>query len=136
MPLVPITSDWSLDLEPGFERRAESGDLVLWKGRRTVYASVFRTSNADAEDAIAAMLEGRKKTPVRSFDRVEANLIGHAYLLPEQESGREYWGLNTWTATSGSVACVTCYFERLPELDWALAVWKSIQCGPCDGYVN
>ena len=38
-----------------------------------------------------------------------------------------YWGLNTWTAARGSVACVTIYFEELSDLDWAIGVWKSVR---------
>jgi hypothetical protein len=137
MATLPITSEWSIDLDPDFERHAEAGDLVLWRGGRTVYASVFQASNADAEQAIAAMLEGRNEAPVRTFDRVEAGVVAHAYLLPEQRRGADYWGLNTWTATRSSVACVTFYFEQLQDdLDWAVAAWRSIQCGACERYVN
>ena len=135
MPAVPITNDWWLELDDEFERRTEGGDLVLWSGTRTVYASVFRDADADA--AIAAMLEARKEAAVRTFDRVEANVIGHAYLLPEFDDVRgEYWGVNTWTAGRGSVACVTFYFQDLDDLDWALAGWRSVHCGPCEAYVN
>jgi hypothetical protein len=137
MPAVPITTDWWLELDDAFERRTEGGDLVLWHGTRTVYASVFRGGNADADSAIAAMLEARKETPVRTFDRVEGNVIGHAYLLREHDESRgEYWGLNTWTASRGSMACVTFYFQSLADLGWALAGWRSVQCGPCEAYVN
>ena len=138
MAMVEITNGWALELEDGFERRVEAGDLVLWKDGRTVYASVFGTSNADVEDAIATMIERRKETPVRTFDRVAAGLAGHAYLLPEADEGDgEYWGLNTWTAARASVACVTFYFDHIRDLPWALRAWQSIQCGPCEPrYVN
>lgn len=134
MPTVEITNGWALELEDGFERRVEAGDLVLWKDARTVYASVFGTSNADVEDAIATMIERRKETPLRTFDRVAAGLAGHAYLLPEHDDDDdgEYWGLNTWTAAATSVACVTFYFADPRDLPWALRAWQSIQCGPCE----
>ena len=38
-----------------------------------------------------------------------------------------YWGLNTWTAAKGSVACVTIYFDSLDDLNWAITVWKSVR---------
>ena len=137
MPTVPITSEWWLDPGGDFERRPDGGDVVLWDGVRTVYASVFRGGNIDAEAAIAAMLDARKAAPLRKFDRVEANAIGHAYLLPEHDDeGEQYWGLNTWTASRGSVACVTFYFQGLDDLNWALAGWQSVQCGKCETYVN
>jgi hypothetical protein len=134
--LVHITQDWSIQLDASFERRTEGGDLVLWDGGRTVYASVFETSNADAEAAIAALLKQRHETPVKTFDRVEPGLAGHAYLLPEHAGAQTYWGLNTWTAARGSVACVTFYFEHPDDLAWALAAWRSLHCGPCERYVN
>lgn len=134
---VEITNGWALELEDGFARRVEAGDLVLWKGDRTVYASVFGTSNADVEDAIVTMIERRKETPLRTFDRVAAGLAGHAYLLPEDDGDGEYWGLNTWTAAKASVACVTFYFEDARDLTWALRAWESIRCGACEPrYVN
>jgi hypothetical protein len=134
--LVPITQEWSIQLAPGFERRAQGGDLVLWDGSRTVYASVFETSNADAEAAIAALLKQRHESPAKTFDRVEPGLAGHAFLLPEHTGGGTYWGLNTWTAARGSVACVTFYFDRPDDLAWALSAWQSLHCGPCERYVN
>ena len=137
MPAVPITNDWWLELDESFERRTHGGDLVLWHGTRTVYASVFRGSNADADAAIAAMLEARKEAPVRTLERVETNVTGHAYLLPEHDEVRgDYWGLNTWTAGGGSVACVTFYFQHVDDLQWAVAAWGSVHCGACEGYVN
>ena len=137
MAAVTITSGWWIELDDAFERRTQGGDLVLWHGTRTVYASVFRGSNADADAAIAAMLEARKEAPVRTFERVEAGVTGHAYLLPEHDEERgDYWGLNTWTAGPESVACVTFYFQRLDDLDWAVAAWGSVHCGACDRYVN
>ena len=139
MARVAITNDWNIDLEQGFRRKVESGgDLVLWKGERTVYASVYGTENADAEAAIAQMLEGRPREVVEQYDRVEPGLVGHAYLIPEGEGSNCYWGLNTWTATQGSVACVTFYFQHLDELEWALNAWRSIGCGECGkkSYMN
>ena len=69
---------------------------------------------------------------------VRSCIAGHAYLLPEGEGAGEYWGLNTWTAAKGSVACVTFYFDALEDLEWALAAWRSVRCGNCEGkgYVN
>jgi hypothetical protein len=140
MTTAEITNGWALELEDGFERRVEAGDLVLWKGGRTVYASVFETSNAEVEEAIAAMIERRRETPVRTFDRVGAGLAGHAYLLPEgggDDGDGEYWGLNTWTASKTSVACVTFYFADIRDLPWAVRAWESVRCGACGPrYVN
>ena len=139
METVAITHGWTLELEGGFERRVEAGDLVLWDGKRTVYASVFDACGADAEEAIAAMIESRTETPLRTFDRVAAGLAAQAYLLPEDDAdgpGR-YWGLNTWTAGKGSLACVTFYFPNLDDLPWAVRAWESVRCDACvPRYVN
>jgi hypothetical protein len=132
MPRVAITGDWSIELEPGFRRKVEPGeDLALWKGDRTVYVSVYRTETAEADEAISRMLENRPGEVVEKFDRVEPGVVGHAYLLPEGQGPQCYWGLNTWTAIRGSVACVTLYFQHLNDLEWALAAWRSVQCGAC-----
>src|SRR4051812_42442323 len=126
MPRQSITNEWSIELGNEFRRRAESGDLMFWDGaRRTVYAAVFETGTAEADEAIGRMLEGRPGEAAKTYDRVEAGLAGHAYLLPEGRDGQQYWGLNTWTAAKGSVACVTFYFEDGDELSWALQAWKS-----------
>ena len=127
MGTVNITHDWTFDLETGYDRRAEGGDVVLWKPGRTVYASVFDTDGAEADDALAKLLADRPGTPKQTFDRVEPGLAGHAYLLPEGEGPGRYWGLNTWTAAKGSVACVTFYFDDLDDLPWALAAWRSVR---------
>lgn len=128
MPRRPITHDWTIDLDESFQRRADGGDVMFWLPPRTVYATVFATDDVEAEEAIARMLEGRPGDPVRTFDRLEPGLAGHAYLLPEGEGRGQYWGLNTWTAARGSVACVTIYFEDLDDLDWALRAWQSVRC--------
>lgn len=122
-----IGTDWSILVESEFTRRVENGDLVLWHGGRTIHASVFNTNNAEAEEAIERMLEGRPGIPVQMFDREEPGLAGHAYLLPEGSNERRYWGLNTWTAAKGAVACVTIYFQEFDDLDWAIRVWKSVR---------
>jgi hypothetical protein len=126
---VEITSSWSIELDSDFFRRVDEGDLVLWKPGRTVYAAVYWTDVSAAEEAIARMLEGRPGVPRRTFDRAEPGICGHAYLLPEGEGPDRYWGLNTWTATRKSVACVTFYFHHPHDLPWALRAWESVRCG-------
>lgn len=137
MPRRTIAQGWTIELDEAFERRAEGGDVMFWLPPRTVYATVFATDDVDAEEAIARMLEDRVGDPVRTFDRVEPGLAGHAYLLPEGRGAGEYWGLNTWTAMRGSVLCLTFYFEDLDDLDWALRAWESARCDACGrSYLN
>ena len=128
-----IGTGWSLLVGPEFQRGVEGGDVVLWKPGQTIHASVFNTNNAEAEEAIEKMIEGRPGIPVQTFDREEPGLAGHAYLLPETCHDRNYWGLNTWTAAKGEVACVTIYFDRFEDLNWAITVWKSVR--PREGKV-
>ena len=130
MPQRPITGEWTIDLDDGFQRRVDGGDVMFWMPPRTVYATVYVTDDVEAEEAITRMLEGRPGTPVQTFDRAEPGIAGHAYLLPEGEGREQYWGLNTWTATRGSVVCVTFYFEQLDDLQWALAAWHTVRCEP------
>ena len=117
-----------------FTRRVDGGDVVLVKAGRTIYASVFTTNNVEAEEAIEKMIEGRPGIPVQMFDREEPGILGHAYLLPEGGKDNKYWGLNTWTAAKGSVACVTIYFETLDDLNWAISTWKTVR--PREGKLN
>ena len=132
----PIINDRSIELDQPFERRVEGGDVVFWLPPRTVYATVYATQELEAEEAIARMLEGRPGTPVKTFDREEPGLVGHAYLLPEGEGRGRYWGLNTWTAARGSVCCVTFYFEKMDDLHWAIRAWHSVRCGGACGPMN
>jgi hypothetical protein len=123
----PIGTDWSVLIDREFNRKADGGDIVFWKADRSVYASVFKTIESDAERAIERMIEGRPGIPVQIFDRDERGLRGHAYLLPEVLQGHKYWGLNTWTAADGQVACVTIYFDNFNDLNWAIQLWKSVR---------
>jgi hypothetical protein len=122
-----IGNDWSIVTDDAFTRAIHGGDIILCAPRRTIYCSVFHTNNAEAEEAIQKMIEGRPGIPVQSFDRQEAGLAGHAYLLPEEGKGTRYWGLNTWTAARGSVCCVTIYFHDFEDFNWAISVWKSVR---------
>ncbi len=126
MARTDINCGWSLELEDGFERRTEEGDVVLWKPGRTVYAAVFDADNAHADSAIARLLKEHPTGPKRTFDRLEPGLVGHAYLLPEGDGEGTYWGLNTWAASRGSVACVTFYFDELEHAEWALKAWETL----------
>jgi hypothetical protein len=132
MNRIAITNEWSIDVGDGFQRRAEGGDVVLWKPGRTVYLTVYGVGSAEAEEAIARLLEDRPGVLKQAFERAEPGLVGHAYLLPEGEGdAAAYWGLNTWTSSRESVACVTFYFDSLDDLAWALESWQSLQCGEC-----
>jgi hypothetical protein len=120
-----IGNDWSIMVDDAFTRKAIDGDVVLHMPGRTIYCSVFRTNNTDADEAIQKMIEGRPGIPVQIFDRDEPGLCGHAYLLPEESKGERYWGLNSWTAARGSVCCVTIYFHNFDDFNWAIGIWKS-----------
>jgi hypothetical protein len=122
-----IGADWSVLIDRGFHRKADSGDVVFWTTDRSIYASVFKTIESDAESAIERMIEGRPGIPVQIFDRDEPGLRGHAYLLPEVNQNHNYWGLNTWTAAEGYIACVTIYFDDINDLNWAIRLWKSVR---------
>jgi hypothetical protein len=127
---VHLGAHWHIDLDPGFRRRSDGGgDLVLWKGGRTVYTTLRQAGSAEAEEAIARMLDDRRQHVVRQFERIEPGLVGHAYLLPETSSAKKYWGLNTWLAAHRSVLCITFYFPDLADLPWALAAWQSVKSG-------
>jgi hypothetical protein len=138
---VSVGDHWSIDLEPGFRRRRSEGagaDLVLWQGGRTVYTTLRQAGSAEAEEAIARMLDDRRQHVVRQFERIEPGLVGHAYLLPEQGGGKKYWGLNTWVTAHRSVLCITFYFPDLSDLPWALGAWNSVRSGhtPEPKYTN
>jgi hypothetical protein len=124
-----IGCDWSIMADEAFARRVADGDVILEMRSRTIYCSIFNTNNIAAEEAIRKMIEGRPGIPVQIFDRAEAGIAGHAYLLPEGSNQSAYWGLNTWTAARGSVCCVTLYFHDLEDLNWAISVWKSVRPG-------
>jgi hypothetical protein len=122
-----IGDDWSIVLDGSFARAAAEGDIVFRSAEKTVYVSIFRTQNAEADEAIQKMIEGRPGIPVQIFDRNEPGIVGHAYLLPEEIGGIKYWGLNTWTAARGSVCCVTLYFHDFQDFNWAIGSWKSVR---------
>ena len=122
-----IGQEWSLLVDAEFSRQVMDGEVMFHQPGRTIYAAVFNTNNTAAEEAIEKMIEGRPGIPVQMFDREEVGVCGHAYLLPEGDKTNKYWGLNTWTAARGTVACVTIYFQDFNDLDWAIAVWKSVR---------
>jgi hypothetical protein len=129
MARCPLNHDWTIELGTGFSRHAEHGDVVFHGGTCSVYASVYQAPSAEAENAIAIMLQERETTPSEVFDRKDPPYSGRAYLIPEGEGNETYWGLNTWTADGKSLACVTFYFSDLDDLDWALKAWQSLSHG-------
>ncbi len=130
MPTLAIPCDWHIDLDPGFSRRVDGTDLVAWwKNGRTIYASVFKSSSAEAEEALNRMLEDRRAQVRQTFDRVEPGLIGHAYLMPEARGDYRYWGLNTWVTSRGCTVCVTFFFEDPEDVDWAVKTWQTLRQG-------
>lgn len=133
MHVVPIAQHWSLELDDEFRRQTVGEELVLWDGGRTVYASVCEADPAEAEQAIARMLAERGVAAERTYDRSEPGLVAHAHLVREGTTDKPYWGLNTWTASRGWIACVTLYFPTLDDLDWALAAWRTVRHGARPG---
>ena len=88
-----------------FTRRVDGGDVLLVNAGRTIYASVFKTNNVEAEEAIEKMIEGRPGIPVQMFDREEPGILGPAYLLPEGGFGA---GCGGATLLLGLGAGATC----------------------------
>lgn len=125
----PIGRGWCIDLPDEFQRRLQDEQHVFWTPGRTVYAVAYQTDATDAEGALSEMAHDRRTKPVERFERKDGETIGQAWLLPEGDEEHRYWGLNTWTACRGAVACVTFYFEDRADLDWALRAWRTVRPG-------
>ncbi len=122
-----ISEDWTFAVDADFQCRFENGSLVYWRPGHTVYIDVFDTELGEEVTAIEAMLADRVREPQETFDIDEDDLVSHAYLLPEDDAGRTYWGLNTLTASRGSLLAVSFYFDDEKDKEWALNMWKTIQ---------
>lgn len=128
MPLRTIGHGWTLDLPDEFHERVDDDHYVFWHAGRTIYAVVFKTPAAEAEHALDQLSRDRGLQPLQRFSRKDAGLAGQAWLLPEHTpTGDQYWGLNTWTQSGDSVACVTFYFPHKPDLNDALSTWHTVK---------
>jgi hypothetical protein len=130
MPRRLIGHGWSLDLDPSFRERADDGQNVFWSADgKTVYAVVYNSPGADAEGALAEMVRDRGVKPAHRYERADGAVAGEAWLIPEEQGGNQYWGLNTFTTapTGGSVACVTFYFQHKSDVDWARSTWSTVR---------
>jgi hypothetical protein len=125
-----IGHGWSLDLPDEFHQRVDPDDQhVFWYAGRTIYAVVYKSAAAEAEAALAELARQRGlPQPTGRFDRKSPGLCGEAWLLPEQPPGNAdpYWGLNSWTQSPDSLACVTFYFPSKSDTDWALSIWQTV----------
>lgn len=122
-----ISEDWTFAVDSDFQCRFENGSLVYWRPGHTLYIDVFDCEPGEEITAIEAMLADRVREPKETYDIDEDDLISHAYLLPEDDDGRTYWGLNTLTASRGSVLAVSFYFDDENDKEWALNMWKTIK---------
>jgi len=123
---VAITQSWSLLLEPGFRRRNDNEDVVLWGPGKTIWISI-----CEHEQSPLGMMKELKDMAPRereaTFEDPREDILRYAYLQRNADSDQRAWGLMSFCVAPGEYAVMAYYFDDRKELEWALDRWKSVK---------
>lgn len=129
-----ISKDWWISLDESYRTRVDDGSLVLWRGGRTVWISIWGdTDGRTPRDRLAGWVGERDVAAVDLFQTEEGGLLRFGYLLEEAEDeGGRKLGLYSFTVGESSTVQMVCYFDLREDLGWATAVTKSLSYGRPD----
>ena len=126
---VQLTREWSFQIEDGFKRRMEDGNLGLWKPGRTIWMACY-SPNEPAQTTLEWIKQEAPPNPSKTFEYDEGDLLRFGYLLPNADGERRAWELTAFTIAPGDYILTSFYFDEMNMLDWALGCWKTVRYSP------
>ena len=131
-----LTTEWSIELPVGFQRRVVDGSLQLVNPGppvRTVWIDIW---NLPPSASAAEMLDEFRSAPrphdAATFDEAGADPTEHRFAAWYREvvEGREQWSLNAYTFRPHAYV-YAAFIGSENDPDWALRAWRSLEAaGP------
>jgi hypothetical protein len=129
-PLRPLTEEWSIRLEPAFERRIQDGCLVFWAPGRTLWISAWDSKKGESpEERLRWIQEEANPEPVERYEPPHPTLKRFGHLLLESDDGKgARWALYAFTVSpDGGHLQFAFYVDDKADLAWARSTWDSIE---------
>lgn len=123
-----ISADWWIGLDDSYKTRVDDGSLVFWKPERTVWINIWKEGDGrPPRERLAVWKEDRHVAASDLFEESAPDVLRFAYLLeePEDEGGHRL-GVYSFTVSETSTVQMACYFDLREDLDWAVAVARSL----------
>ncbi|MFO0953349.1 MAG: DUF2185 domain-containing protein [Isosphaeraceae bacterium] len=126
-----ISRDWWIGLDDTYHGKVDDGSLVFWKAERTLWINIWDDAGQGTpEERLASWTVDRSPDARDLFRQDEDGLLRFGYLLEEpSEGGGTSPGVYSFTVSPSSTVQMACYFELKEDLDWALAVSRSLTFG-------
>jgi hypothetical protein len=127
---VDLTGGWSIEVPGEFaEEWDEEGTWSAWDGRRTVWFSSFELRNQDGGKPTAdELLESRELPEGERFEHHAGRIRGIATFSPYEEDGKAIWRLSGRSAAPGTLGVSNIFVPDRQGLDWALDIWRGLEC--------
>lgn len=130
--IVQITREWTLELDEGFESRAEDNQLILWKIGVTIAAVSFHMPAG--LDKIALLNQIQTKMPANVLETLvstKGEVVGLGYTQIQKERDEIIrLSLTAFTASDTSCLQIAFYLDDPDDLPWAKSVWESVHYLP------
>lgn len=129
-----LTDDWTFEINNLFERRVEEdGELLYTTGDKSVRLVIWLEEGKSKDDIYnehKLTIDTRDQTRARTLDKFDfsdSNVLRTGYLIKELDGEKEYSVIYGFSIIDGEVMLSVFYFDNEADLNWAIAVWKSIK---------
>jgi hypothetical protein len=121
----PLTDHWSIDRGAGLTAAIVDGALEFQGDGRQVRVEAWSTvPGTSSEESLASMLHNAPAHPVGHITEPGEGLLRRgAYWLPDGAGQR----LHGFVAHQEEVVRVTCRYDDLSDLAWAMSAWRSVR---------
>jgi hypothetical protein len=126
-----ISEEWWIGVDDTYRTRVEDGSLVIWRPERTIWINIWNDhAGKSRRERLERWIADRNPSSTDLFEHETPSLLSFGYLLEEpEEAGGERLGLYSYSVSEASTAQMVCYFDLKEDLNWALAVSRSLSSG-------
>jgi hypothetical protein len=129
-----LTSQWSIELPDGFQRRREDAHIVFWTAGITIGVVVFSYSGAKEQAALLANLRAKAQSDdLEIIEEQEGAVIRFGTLQLQAITPKHTrLALHAFSTAENGCAQTSFYLDNATDLQQALKIWQSVSFTPIE----